>query len=269
MQSAPPDTVYCFFCGVPGLAGGVCSECVVPLPFVACGACGRKGSPSSSACRCGAPLGTTERGDVTCPRCRVPLAATSAGVAIVHPCPTCHGMFVSARAWCALLSVPERAPELATAVDRGGALPVQAVVGLVTCPVCARQMERGRFAAGSEVVIDVCDRHHGIWLDAGELVGLVAFVGRRREIGATDARRETEQRASERDVARELAALRSAPPSAARVVVVERKRGLGLPILVAVATLVVLSLGGALALQRTLPSKMVDEAPKKAAEAVE
>ena len=53
---------------------------------------------------------------------------------------------------------------------------------MLSCPICERQMERGRFAASSSVVVDVCTVH-GMWLDAGEL-GDVTRHGRDRAVAA-------------------------------------------------------------------------------------
>ena len=49
------------------------------------------------------------------------------------------------------------------------------LVALVTCACCGGQMERGRFAASSGVVVDVCPRH-GVWLDQGELAHVAAYA---------------------------------------------------------------------------------------------
>lgn len=95
--------------------------------------------------------------------------------ASLHACSGCGGMFVGARAWCMFL---ER-PDLVSAIEKR--LPKRAataneLVAMVTCACCGAQMERGRFAASSGVVVDVCTRH-GVWLDEGEL-GRVADYAR-------------------------------------------------------------------------------------------
>jgi hypothetical protein len=53
-----------------------------------------------------------------------------------------------------------------------------ALVGMVRCASCNNEMERGRFASSSPIVVDVCVRH-GVWLDAGELGEVVDFVAKR------------------------------------------------------------------------------------------
>jgi len=68
-----------------------------------------------------------------------------------------------------LLASPASAPVLPAAEVPG------AVLELARCPLCKKALERGRFAGKSDVVVDLCDRH-GLWLDAGELARILAFV---------------------------------------------------------------------------------------------
>lgn len=111
-----------------------------------------------------------------CPRCKGGLEQVMMDRgASLHACGACGGMFVGARAWCMFL---ER-PDLVSAIERR--LPKRnhapgVLVPMVTCASCRSQMERGRFAASSGVVVDVCSRH-GVWLDEGEL-GRVAEYAR-------------------------------------------------------------------------------------------
>ena len=175
---------YCYFCGRPGRADRPCGGCLVEMPSVACVACGARGAPAAAACeRCHEPLREPELGALACPACAVarrpaaPLGRFAAGPIALHGCATCRGVFVTARAWCLLLAAPERAPELAPLLGAPGES--GAVLELVKCPVCAKSLERGRFAGRSSVVVDLCDRH-GLWLDAGELTQILAFVAETR-----------------------------------------------------------------------------------------
>lgn len=178
---------YCYFCGRPGRADRPCSGCLVEMPSVACArvGCGARCSPTAAECeRCREPLREPELGALACPACAVarrsapPLARFSTGAVALHGCSTCRGVFVTARAWCMLLAAPERSPELAPIVGAPGAS--GAVLDLVKCPVCAKSLERGRFAGRSSVVVDLCDRH-GLWLDAGELTQILAFTAETRQ----------------------------------------------------------------------------------------
>lgn len=104
---------------------------------------------------------------------------------VLHGCSSCHGLFLPPRAWCALLARPALAADVERRLPGKGA-PASALIDLVPCPSCARQMERGRFAASSSVVIDVC-HDHGVWLDAGELGAVVRHAARRAAGEATSA----------------------------------------------------------------------------------
>lgn len=84
-------------------------------------------------------------------------------------------MFVGARAWCMFMERPDLVTAIEKRLPKRGRPPA-ALIPMVTCASCGSQMERGRFAASSGVVVDVCPRH-GAWLDEGEL-GRVAEYAR-------------------------------------------------------------------------------------------
>ena len=95
--------------------------------------------------------------------------------ASLHACTGCGGMFVGARAWCMFMERPDLVNAIEKRLPKRGPPPA-ALIPMVTCASCGSQMERGRFAASSGVVVDVCPRH-GAWLDEGEL-GRVADYAR-------------------------------------------------------------------------------------------
>ena len=167
---------FCYFCGRRAHVGAPCPNCMVAMPALFCSACGQKSSPFASTCTCGAPLREPEYPAVPCPACAVakrsagPLVPFVAEHVTLHGCTTCRGVFVSSRAWCMLLADPDHVPRLPQAPPGGSG----AVLELVHCPVCKKTLERGRYAGRSPVVVDLCDRH-GLWLDAGELVDVLAF----------------------------------------------------------------------------------------------
>ena len=177
MQTNPGGS-FCYFCGKAGRADAPCATCMVAMPAVFCGGCGARSSPLDAQCGgCGQRVHQAVLPSLPCPACSVakrasgplvPFTRTSDALTL-HGCNTCRGVFVPARAWCMLLASPTTAPELPTAVVPG------AVMQLVGCPLCKKPLERGRFAGKSDVVVDLCDRH-GIWLDAGELTLILAFV---------------------------------------------------------------------------------------------
>ena len=61
---------------------------------------------------------------------------------------------------------------------------------MLRCPACSKEMERGRFGASSNIVIDVCVAH-GIWLDSGEVVAVADHAALRARVGVQEARRAT------------------------------------------------------------------------------
>jgi Zn-finger nucleic acid-binding protein len=111
-----------------------------------------------------------------CPRCKGGLRQVMMDRgASLHACGACGGMFVGARAWCMFLERPDLVTAIEKRLPKRGHAP-SALIPMVTCASCGSQMERGRFAASSGVVVDVCPRH-GVWLDEGEL-GRVADYAR-------------------------------------------------------------------------------------------
>jgi hypothetical protein len=107
----------------------------------------------------------------------VPIVLAGAGPGLVcHTCAQCHGVLLTARSWCALVAQPALVTAETDVPPR--AAPATELLGLLSCPACRREMERGRFAASSNVVIDVCTMH-GMWLDRGELTDVVKHASMR------------------------------------------------------------------------------------------
>ncbi|MBX3191558.1 MAG: zf-TFIIB domain-containing protein [Labilithrix sp.] len=156
----------CFFCGSPGPAGGSCATCLVAIP---------RPSPEPAI-------------TFSCPRCAQPLLAVGiAPGATIHACSACQGVYFGARAWCTLIARPELSKHVAAKLT-GAAAPPSQLIKMLECPSCRRQMERGRFGASSNIVIDVCVSH-GMWLDAGEIVQVVEHAAYRSRVGMDAARR--------------------------------------------------------------------------------
>jgi Zn-finger nucleic acid-binding protein len=122
-----------------------------------------------------------------CPRCKAGLRQVMMDRgASLNACGAGGGLFVGARAWCMFLERPDLVTAIEKRLPTRGQAP-SALLPMVTCASCGSQMERGRFAASSGVVVDVCPRH-GVWLDEGEL-GRVAEYARspQRTIDAPQA----------------------------------------------------------------------------------
>ena len=213
---------YCFFCGAQGPAGASCATCLVTIP---------RPTPDVAV-------------SLACPRCTSRTALLAIGIApgaTIHSCPGCHGMFVGARAWCTLVARPDLA-HVITAKLPPRAAPPSDLMRLLRCPSCTREMERGRFGASSNIVIDVCVAH-GMWLDAGEVVAVVSHAAYRGRVGAETARLTTDAAESggyllQRERAAADAAALSARVSATRMT--QAKRGGLLVFLVFVAVRIVL-----------------------------
>ena len=163
---------YCFFCGSAGAAGGTCQSCLVPI-----------GNPYAE---------TRDPVSLGCPRCPN-MRLTPIGIAPntnVHACTQCHGVLVGARSWCTLLTRADLSQQLMSRLPSRPASAEQ-MVRMLKCPQCSREMERGRFGASSNIVIDVCTTH-GIWLDGGEIGAVVQHSQYRQQVGAHSARRQVD-----------------------------------------------------------------------------
>jgi Zn-finger nucleic acid-binding protein len=96
-----------------------------------------------------------------------------------HECPSCGGLWVRRRQWTEFVADAERQA-------RGPVEPLAAAKPVAGrpdsiesrgCPECGRYMARQNFARLSGIRVDVC-YHHGVWLDAGELRAVRAFIVR-------------------------------------------------------------------------------------------
>ena len=120
-----------------------------------------------------------------CPRCQRPLTPAPHDGLMLDVCAGCGGTWY------------DRAElEQALAEHVADPSPVQAFheehVQYLHCPRCLGRMTRRVYQPGAGVVLDYCG-HHGVWLDAGELERVRAWLGgsgprRRAEIDADDAR---------------------------------------------------------------------------------
>jgi Zn-finger nucleic acid-binding protein len=44
------------------------------------------------------------------------------------------------------------------------------------CPVCSQKMKKRTIGEQPEIIIDVCPRGHGLWLDGGEVASMVKQI---------------------------------------------------------------------------------------------
>lgn len=138
----------------------------------------KEGAKFCSAC--GRPLVSEtdrpEKVDEKCPRCNVTMRKRQVESHRIVECPVCLGMFVSVEAFESLIRKQE-----ARLVDVSGHRSVQKSVlapepvTYIKCPVCHGMMNRMNYSRISGVIVDYC-RHHGFWLDNGELEKIAEFV---------------------------------------------------------------------------------------------
>jgi hypothetical protein len=167
-----------------------------------------------------------------CVRCKAPMLAVDIGAgSVVHACTTCRSLFAPPRAWSRAFAARDVIGDLEARI---GVPSAAAITPLANCPVCNRQMDRARFAATSEVVIDACSAGHGVAVSSGDLGRAVDYAAHKERIGANAAAREADAvwaRANGVDprrqaIANEEAYLRAA--SAARMSKYAKGGGLGL-----------------------------------------
>jgi len=121
-----------------------------------------------------------------CARCQARLLRTPvhATTAHVDHCSPCGGSFVRTEDMAELIVRAEAGLALTIPMATGGTpyrgdvTAAPDLLAIVSCPHCAREMDRARFAQRASLVIDVCVLH-GMWLDAGELASLLRFVADR------------------------------------------------------------------------------------------
>jgi Zn-finger nucleic acid-binding protein len=147
----------CFYCG-GAIREGFCAACMTESL--------RAPSPPPSAClRC-------ERGA---------LAPIAYGPVAALMCERCKGLFFDGPRWDTLVGEIRAGAAIPLAEivppPPGIALTQAELLKRARCPACHALMERTVFGALSSINVDVCPRH-GLWLDAGEIVGVVEFVRR-------------------------------------------------------------------------------------------
>lgn len=193
---ASSDAARCEYCG-SSLATMTCGACYAPM-FV--------GSRFCAACGAEVVRATVKSdGDMRCPRCGDPLQGLRLAAATARECTGCGGLWLDPDTLQRLVTTSDETSAVVSAL--GARVPTRTaapdVVRYIPCPACGKLMNRTNFARASGVILDSC-RSHGVWLDRGELQGVIAFVDHG---GLARAReRERDQLAEEQ---RRLAAMQS------------------------------------------------------------
>ena len=138
-----------------------------------------------------------------CPRCRETMQGMQLGAIHVSECAECGGLWLDPATLQTLCDDRERHADVIATLSAHAAVRsvISDTVRYVPCPQCGKLMNRTNFAHISGVILDVC-RHHGVWLDRGELEHIIQFV----ESGGLVVQRERE-REQLADETRRLAAL--------------------------------------------------------------
>ncbi len=103
----------------------------------------------------------------------------------IDACPLCGGAWLDRGELEAIEETRERdySKELRRMPDlgyRAYLLAEQKSERMLQCPSCNNEMETREYARCSQVMIDVCPKCHGIWLDQGEIKELELFFERSR-----------------------------------------------------------------------------------------
>ncbi|MGE5346880.1 MAG: double zinc ribbon domain-containing protein [Acidithiobacillales bacterium] len=197
-------TLRCPSCGAPAAeADRSCAHCGSLLATRRCAACFTLNPHDARKCtRCGADLPSetlsASAAGRPCPDCRVPLVARTTGVLGYAECTRCGGLFLGSEVF---ERVVEGAEARTTARAVEGEKPPEAEriptrFHYRKCPQCGELMTRRNYGGGSGVILDVCGKH-GVFLDRGELTGIVDFL----EKGGWERLKKRERERLEEEVA--------------------------------------------------------------------
>jgi Zn-finger nucleic acid-binding protein len=108
-----------------------------------------------------------------CPKCKnVKLEEEKISGILIHKCKTCCGIWLNKGELNALVHPTEGDLEYCSrehiAEDR---------ISEYLCPSCKNiKMKKVNFITYSDIMIDYCEKCHGLWLDRGELDAIIAEV---------------------------------------------------------------------------------------------
>jgi Zn-finger nucleic acid-binding protein len=182
MRTAMPSSLNCPTCGAPapGAVAERCDYCGSTLTSIGCPACFSPMFAGMEFCpQCGAKA-AREDGDAVlpCPGCQSNMRAIRVGDTALFECAECGSTWLESDTFTALCADREAHGAIA---DLLGPKTVAVTptttraVRYVSCPSCAKIMNRENFGHRSGVIVDVC-KGHGVWLERGELHSVLAFV---------------------------------------------------------------------------------------------
>ena len=145
------DTVTCTYCGKP-----------FSVKMHTCPYCGGE--------RTREPV----RGTPVCPHCAVELVNYEYRGNDLDLCPQCGGLWLDRREFKRLTSERDVFSDDSVPFEYHKK-PLSKKIEYLKCPLCDTLMVRRNFKKISGVIIDIC-RDHGVWLEAGELQEIRAFI---------------------------------------------------------------------------------------------
>jgi Zn-finger nucleic acid-binding protein len=158
------NSLECPYCHA-ALQTEICPKCF-GLMFTGSKFCPHCGAVAQNL----APEGTK----LQCPRCKVPLAAVTAGDTPLDECQRCGGLWISVAAFDHICS-DTAAQTAATGLNLPPSVPQDTHVHYMGCPKCSNLMNRTNYGHASGIIINVC-KPHGIWLDRDEMRQIVEFL---------------------------------------------------------------------------------------------
>jgi len=174
------QSLHCPNCGAAADSqAGRCPYCRARLATISCPQCFALMFQGSAFCpKCGArsSQAVPEPSTSVCPACRGQLAKITLGDVPLLECASCDGVWVGAADFeriCASREAQSVVLERRRPPQPSSSRPT--AIHYRPCVVCGTMMNRVNFGRMSGTVIDVC-RGHGIFLDAGELHAIAAFI---------------------------------------------------------------------------------------------
>jgi len=129
----------------------------------------------------------------TCPRCDIPLEATTYAGVDIESCTRCGGRWLDPDSLKAIVDTPEPAPsggQPGVGVEPGRVnLASNQAKQDVRCPSCGEVMEPFNYAGDSGILLDKCQRCNHIWLDVGQLEDVRSAVAATRRDLERDVKR--------------------------------------------------------------------------------
>jgi Zn-finger nucleic acid-binding protein len=175
------SSLHCPNCGAPAEPdAGRCRYCKARLATVSCPSCFALMFEGWAFCaRCGT-AGSRTAGDtgaaLKCPGCRKPLGSVRVGTTELFECRVCDGIWLEAATFERLCADGDARAAVLHRTERDATAARDTRVRYRRCPECDKMMNRVNFGRISGVIVDVC-KLHGTYVDAGELHGILSFIG--------------------------------------------------------------------------------------------